>query len=586
MSDGLTMGKKRFQFLRLMSYFKPYILLLLLSVLFAVLINAAILAKPYIMKVIIDDYLVVGKYEMLKIRQLGILFFLAILIGAVFGYIQTYLLTYIGQKIMFDIRNQLFKHIQNMSMTFFDKNSSGRILTRVTNDVESLDEVFSGVLINVFKDVILVIGIIVTMFVINLELALISISSVPLIALVTMVYRLAARKNFIKLKRLIGKMNGFLAENISGMKLVQIFHREKEKYKQYKKIEKDYFKTSFREIILSSLGRPIIDIINTLAIALLLWYFWRRITGMESVIEIGVLFLFISYIKQFFLPISEIAEKYTSLQSAIVSSQRIFDIIDTVDVVEDMDCGISIDSIKGEIDFKNVWFAYNDRDWVLRDVSFKINPGETVAFVGATGSGKSTIINLMARFYEVQRGEILIDGINIKDYKLKDLRRNISVVLQEVFLFAGNIKSNIRLNNDSISDEDIKFAAKHMNAHEFIEKMPKKYNQEVTENGSTFSAGQRQLISFARAVAFNPSVLVLDEATSNIDTDTEVKIQKAMERICKNRTSIIIAHRLSTIRNADRIIVIQNGKIKEMGNHDELIKQQGIYCKLYHIKDS
>lgn len=580
--DEFVISKKKFQFFRLMGYFKPYIPLLLLSIFLALLVNAAVLVKPYIIKHVIDDFLVAGNFDGPSIRFMGILFFLVIILGAAFGYIQTYLLTLIGQKIMFNIRNQLFKHIQGMSMVFFDKNSSGRILTRVTNDVEALNELFSGVLINIFRDTIMIIGIIAMMISMDVRLALISVSSIPLIILVTVIYRKAARKNFIRMKGMIAKINGFLAENISGMRLVQIFHREKEKFDELSQLDKEYFSCSLREVILNSLCRPIVDIINTLTIALLIWYCTGKV--INTTLEIGVLYAFITYIKQIFEPISEISEKYTTIQSAVVSSERIFEILDTKDVQEDMDKGIPVENMKGEIEFRNVWFAYDDKNWVLKAVSFKINPGETAALVGPTGSGKSTIINLIGRFYDIQKGEILIDGVNIKEYRLKDLRRQIAVVFQDVFLFSGNIKSNIRLNNKAISDEDIRWAAEYMDAHKFIESLPGKYDDEVKERGCNFSAGQRQLISFTRAVAFKPSILVLDEATANIDTETEMIIQKSIARITEKRTAIIIAHRLSTVRNADKIIVIHNGRIKEMGRHKELLERNGIYSQLYRMQ--
>lgn len=580
--DEFSIRKKKFQFFRLMSYFRPYIPLLALGLLLALLLNASILVKPYILKHLIDDYLTAGKYDADSIRRIGAAFFAVIVLGALFGYTQTYILTYIGQKIMYTIRNNLFKHIQGMSMAFFDKNSSGRILTRVTNDVEALNELFSGVLINLLRDAVMVIGIIVVMFLIDVRLALISISCVPLIFLITVLYRIAARKNFIGMKGMIARINGFLAENISGMKLVQIFHREREKCEELRQLDREYFAFSLREVILNSLCRPVVDVINNLTIAVLVWFCVGRV--MDNALEIGVLYAFITYIKQFFEPISEISEKYTTIQSAVISSERIFEIIDINDVQEDMESGVPVERLKGEIEFKNVWFAYDGDNWVLKDVSFKIHPGETVAFVGATGSGKSTIIGLMARFYEVRKGEILVDGLNIRDYRLKDLRRSIAVVLQDVFLFSGSVKYNIRLNNHAITDEDIKKAAEYMNAHNFIESLPGKYDEEVKERGCTFSAGQRQLLSFARAVAFKPSILVLDEATASIDTETERSVQKAMAGISEGKTVIVIAHRLSTIKNADRIIVIHKGRIREEGNHDELMEKDGIYSRLYRMQ--
>lgn len=580
--DEFRVKGGKFQFFRLMGYFKPYIPLLLLSMVLVLVINGAVLMKPYIIKYVIDSYIVKGNKDTAGLIAMGLIYFGIVVIGAVFGYAQTYLLTYIGQKIMFNIRNSLFTHIQNMSMSFFDKNSTGRILTRVTNDVEALNDLFSGVIVNILRDSVMIIGIIAVMAFMDFKLMLVSISCIPFIVLATIIYRIAARKNFVKMKGMIARINGFLAENISGMKLVQIFHREKEKYEELAELDREYFKFSFREIILNSFSRPLVDIINNLTIAVLIYFCTGRIMG--GTLEIGVLYAFITYIKQFFDPISTISEQYTTIQSAIVSSGRIFEILDTVDVQENMEDGLTVEKLKGEIEFKNVWFAYNDEDWVLKDVSFKIIPGETVAFVGATGSGKSTIISLLARFYEIQKGEILLDGVSIKSYNLSALRRQISVVLQDVFLFSGDIRSNIRLNKTEITDDDIVKAAQYVNADSFIEQLPGKYNEIVRERGCTFSAGQRQLISFARAVAFKPSILVLDEATANIDTETEIIIQKAMAKITQGRTSIIIAHRLSTIRNSDKIIVIHKGRIKETGNHDELMEAEGFYSRLYRLQ--
>ena len=580
--DEFKIRKKKFQFFRLMAYFKPYLHLVIISILLALLVNVAVLVKPYIIKKVIDDYVVKGDYNFKNILFMGILYFIAILTGTGGGYFQTYIMTFVGQKIMYDIRNRIFAHVQRMSMTFFDKNSSGRILTRVTNDVEALNELFSGIMVDIFKNIIMIAGIISVMFALDTEMALVSIGCIPVISGAMIIYRVAARKNFIKMKGMLAKINGFLAENISGMKLVQIFHREKEKYRELDNLDRQYFRYSLMELILNSFSRPLVDIINNMTIAAVILFCMGRI--LDGSIEIGVLFAFITYIKQFFEPISELSEKYTTIQSAIISSERVFEILDTVDVQEDMEIGVHVKKLRGEIEFRNVWFAYNDEEWVLKDVSFKIEPGEVAAFVGATGSGKSTIINLMARFYDIQKGRILIDGRDIREYNLKDLRRQISVVLQDVFLFTGDIKSNIRLNNTDITDADIEHAVTYVKADGFIESLPGRYNEEVMERGCTFSSGQKQLISFARAVAFNPSVLVLDEATANIDTETEMAIQEAMTKISKGRTSIIIAHRLSTIRNADKIMVIHRGRLRECGSHNELMRLGGIYSKLYRLQ--
>lgn len=566
---------------RLLAYFVPHIPALLLSVIMAFLINATVLIKPAILQRIIDDYLVPGYYDQAAINRLGFIFFVLILAGAVLNYAQSLLLNYVGQSIMHRLRTELFNKIQRMSMSFFDHFSSGRLLTRVTNDVEALNELFSGVLINLFRDTVMIIGIIYVMFSMDMTLAITGVSTVPLIALVAVLYRKAARKNFIQMKKMIGRINGFLAENITGMKIVQIFHREKQKFDEYNEIEKGYFKSSFREIVLNSLGRPIVEVINNLTISALIWVCAGDILG--GVFEYGVLYTFISYVREFFQPINEIADKYTGLESAVISSERIFEIMDIDDKVEDMAAGIPCEDIRGDIEFKNVWFAYEKDNWVLKDVSFHIRPGQTVAFVGSTGSGKSTIISLMTRFYDAGRGELLIDGRNIREYRLPDLRRRINVVLQDVFLFTGDIASNIRMNHAELTDEDLNRAVELACADSFVASLPQGLHTEVKERGCTFSAGQRQLLSFSRAVAANPSVLILDEATASIDTETEEMIQKSIKQVTSGRTSIIIAHRLSTVREADRIYVISQGRIVEEGDHESLMNMNGQYRHMVEL---
>jgi ATP-binding cassette subfamily B protein len=563
---------------RLLPYFKPYVPLFIISIILALVINASVIAKPYIVKVVIDDYLVAGVHDLAAFRLFGLLFFAVVLIGAVIGYLQNYILTYAGQKIMFDIRNQLFENVQRMNMSYFDKNSSGRILTRITHDVESLNELFSGMLVNIFRDTVMIGGIVAAMALMDLRLTITALLSLPLIALVTILYHKAARENFMNMKSLIGRINGFLAENITGMRVVQIFHREKEKFEEFIKLDKEYFSSSLREVILNSLCRPIVDVINNLTIAALIWFSIADIN--QAGIEIGVLFAFITYVRQFFQPISDIAERYTGMQSAFVSADRVFQIIDNTEQREQLNSGRILKETRGEIEFKDVWFAYEKDNWVLKGVNFKILPGEVVAFVGETGAGKSTIVGLISRFYEIQSGEILLDGIDIREYKLSDLRTQVAVVLQDVFLFSGNIKSNIRLKNSNISDSDIKQASERIGAAHFIESLPNGFDEEVKERGSTLSAGQRQLVSFARAIAFNPAVLVLDEPTSNIDAESERMIQEGILKLSRGRTCIIVAHRLSTIRNADNIIVIHDGNIIETGRHEELMTQNGLYVQL------
>jgi len=539
--------------------------------------------KPYILKIVIDDFLINNKVEagLYSISFMGILYMVIIAIGSLLTFAQINLMNYAGQQIISNLRRQVFSYIQHLPLPYLDKYSSGRLITRATNDVEALNEMFTDVLINLFRDIFLLIGIVFVMFQMNVKLALIGFIAVPLIFIVTTYFKNKIKENFKVVKSLIGRINGFFAENLSGMKLVQVFNRELEKQKEFEDLNDQYYKSTLFQIKMNSLLRPIIEILQTLTIAILVWYGMGKI--MDQTLELGVLYAFTNYIKQFFNPINDLAENYNTIQSAIVSADRIFELLDQEELLEDLDTGLSMEQFKGELEFRNVWFAYNNDDWILKDISFRIAPGETAAFVGATGAGKTTIINLVSKFYEIQKGEILIDGVNIKEYKLRDLRKNVAVVLQDVFLFAGDIKKNIRLNSN-ISDEAIAQALKLSCSDEFINELPRGIDEPVRERGSTFSAGQRQLLSFARAIAHNPSILVLDEATANIDTKTELLIQQSIENVSKDRTTLIIAHRLSTIRNADKIILLSKGRILEVGNHDELMERDKYYKELYEAQ--
>lgn len=574
---------RKSSFLRILGYFKPHIPFLSLGLIFALLVNAAELLSPYITKIVIDEYIIKGN-ESIRIELMGILYLAAVVGGAVFNFSQVYLLNSVGQKIIHFIRVELFSHIQHMPASFFDKNSSGRIMTRATNDVEALSELYSGVIVDLFKDLFMIMGIVVVMLQMNYKLALISFIIVPIIVLITYFYNKKARWNFKRVRGLIAQINGFLAENISGMKLVQIFNREKEKYKEFEKLNNDYNEASIFEVVLMAFFKPGAELINSLSISILIWYCTRGV--LNSTLEIGVLYAFINYVKKFFDPIKDLADKYNTIQSGIVSAERIFELLDNNEGIETLDEGFKIEELRGDIEFKNVWFSYTGDEWVLKDVSFSIKAGETAAFVGATGSGKSTIISLIGRFYEIQKGSITIDGIDIKDISLRTLRSFIAVVMQDVFLFSGDIKSNISLQNKKLSFEDIKNAADYSNASEFINKLPNKFDEEVKERGCTLSSGQRQLLAFARAIAFKPSILVLDEATSNIDTENERIIQKALSENSISRTTLIIAHRLSTIIDSDKIIIIHKGRVREIGRHDELLEKNGIYKRLYELQYS
>ncbi len=569
--------------IRILKMTRPYLMYIIIAALCVLLVNGAELLKPYILKVVIDDFLVGGKIErgLYSINSMAVLYFLVIAASSFLTVAQVNLMNYAGQEIIGSLRKKVFTHIQHFSLSLLDRFSTGRLVTRATNDIEALNEMFTEVLINLFKDAFLIIGIVAVMFRMNPVLALISFAVLPFIFLVTFYFKGRIKANFRIMKALIGKINGFIAENISGMKLVQIFHIEEEKRKEFQDLNNEYYRSTIFQVRMNSFFRPAIEIFQTLAIAVLIWYGLQRI--LNQTLEIGVLYAFTNYIKQFFEPINDLAENYNTIQSAIVSADRVFELLDQEENLEDLDTGLCIDRFRGGVEFKNVWFAYNDEDWILKDISFKIAPGETAAFVGATGAGKTTIISLLSRFYNIQRGEILIDGINIKDIKLADLRKSVSLIHQDVFLFAGDIKKNIKLNSD-ISDAEIINALKLSYADSFIEELPNKMEEAVTERGSTLSAGQRQLLSFARAIAHNPSILVLDEATANIDTKTELLIQKSIENISRNRTTLIIAHRLSTIRNADKIIVLKGGRIMEMGNHIELLENKGYYYELNNVQ--
>lgn len=564
---------------RLLKLMLPYKKRIIFAFICVILVNIATLIKPYILKLVIDDFLTkhIVQNGFYSITTMGIIYFLVVALSGIFSVSQVLLINKVGQEIMKTMRSKVFKTIQLSPLSYLDKISSGRLITRATNDVEALSEMYTDVLINLFKDVILIIGIVYTMVIINVKLALVSFCVVPIMFGVVFALKTKIKRNFAKMKSLIGRINGFMAENISGMKIIQIFNGEKEKKEEFLNLNNEYNKATLFQVWMNSFLKPAADVFQSLAVAILIWYGMGKISN--NTVSIGVLYAFTNYIKQFFDPISDLADNYTTIQSALVSADRIFELLDEKENLEDLDLGIGTDYFQGNIEFKNVWFAYNDKDWVLKNVSFCICKGQTAAFVGQTGSGKTTIISLLSGFYKVQKGEILIDGININEIKKRDLRRNISVVLQDVFLFSGTIEDNITL-NDKINKDRIEKALEISHGKDIVENFDKGINELVMERGSTLSCGQRQLISFARAIAHNPSIFVLDEATANIDTATELLIQKAIENITKEKTTIIIAHRLSTIRNADTIIVLKNGQILEYGNHDSLMKSGGYYKEL------
>lgn len=573
--------KKGSTVIRLLSYFRYHKGLTVLAVVLALLVNISTIAQPYILKTIIDNYLTKGIYDFKIFLFFGLFYLFTITIGAVGNYSQTIVLSFLGQSIIHKIRVELFSHIQQLGMCFFDRNSSGKILTRVNSDIEALSDIYSSTLIVIVRDSLLIAGILTAMFSMSRTLAFWSLWSIPVVVVLTVIYRYLARNNFKKVKAQLSKINSFLAENIIGMKVVQIFAREEETLEEFHDLGNVYCKLGIRAIILHSLSNPLILAISNVMIAVLIGSFAPQVK--QGMIEVGIVIAFTTYIKQLFNPIAKIAEQFTGIQASLISADRVFDIIDTQDCLEDFSSGIRVDNIEGDIEFRNVWFAYNDEDFVLKDVSFIIKAGQRCAFVGPTGSGKSTVISLLVRFYDIQRGQILIDGIDIREYNLVDLRRCIAVVMQDVFLFSGDIRFNIRLNNEEISDYDIDKTIQSINADEFFDSFEDGYDHIVSERGSTFSAGERQLVSFVRAVVFKPSVLVLDEATASIDTETETALQRSIDAMSGKQTVIIIAHRLSTIVNSDIIFVLKKGRIKEAGSHQALYAKDGLYKKLYDL---
>jgi ATP-binding cassette subfamily B protein/subfamily B ATP-binding cassette protein MsbA len=529
-----------------------------------------------------ESYRDFRKSDISGINKISLIFFAAIILTFIFNYLQVIILNYTSQKIVFNIRQEVFSHIQSLSISYFDKNPIGRLVTRVANDTETLNEMYTNVLVNLFKDVFILIGIIFVMIKMDLKLALLSFTVIPVILVAAIVFRKLIREVYRRSRTQLSRINSTLNENITGMRIIQIFEKENKISKQFDKINNDYLVTSKEEITLFAIFRPSIEVIRALGIAGIIYYGGGK--TISGYMEFGVLYAFIDYLQRFFDPILDLTEKYNILQSAMASSERIFDVLDNNSIIENIDQPMELNNIKGRIEFKNVWFAYVEDNWVLRDVNFIIEPGEAVAFVGATGAGKTSIINLITRFYDIQKGEILIDGINIKDYDKSKLRKNIGVVLQDVFLFTGTIEDNIHLNDESISHNKVVEVSKHVNADSFISKLPLKYKEPVMERGSTLSSGQRQLLAFARTLAYNPSILILDEATSSIDTETELLIQDALKKLIENRTTIAVAHRLSTIQHADKIIVLSKGIIKEVGNHQELLLKEGMYFDLYKLQ--
>lgn len=528
-----------------------------------------------------DERLKVRRDSSAALLRLAILYLIIILIRFVSGYTQAVMTTTFSQKAMNDLRHDVFAHLQKMPTQYFDKNPVGRLVTRVTNDIRAIDEMLASGVITIVQDVILIIAIMALMLVLNWQLALVSIAILPLVIWVIAIFRSKTRVLYREVRKHLAQLNATLAEHIAGQKIIQLFNQYSHKRDEFSDINQNYFVTSMKQLKLFAFFRPIIHVSSQIAVAFIIWYGGGQI--LRNVITIGLLMAFTQYVRKLFEPINDFSEKFNVLQGALAGAERIFDLMEMQpdDYREELATGRKLN---GEIEFENVWLAYNEDEWVLKDVSFKIKPGEKIALVGHTGSGKTSIVNLILGMYPYQKGRILIDGKELKSYALKDLRTNVGIVQQDVFIFSGNISENIALNNHELSAEEIRQMAQYVNADKFIQQLPHKYDEPVMERGATLSTGQRQLIAFARVLAYDPAIFILDEATSNIDTETEILIQDALEKLIKDRTSIIIAHRLSTIQHADRIIVLHKGKIVEEGSHFELLDKKGLYYDLYRLQ--
>jgi ATP-binding cassette subfamily B protein len=567
---------------RLLSYFKPYSKYIVIATILTITISALAALRPRLTPIAIDDKIMNKDFP--GLQTIVLIMLGTLVLQGIIQYAMTYLTSWIGQKIIYDLRKNIFRHILSLNLKFFDKNPIGRIVTRVTGDVEVLFEVFSSGLVTAFGDIFLILWILYFMFSMDFKLSLVTLSVLPVLIFATSIFRKKVRDSYRRIRILVAKLNSFIQEHITGITIVQYFGKEKRTIDEFEIINRDHTNQNIRSVFYYAVFFPIVELIGAISAGLIIWYGGGQVV--QNTVSVGVIISFIQFTEMFFRPIRDLSEKYNILQTAMASSERIFALLDEIPEDNSGTDKINSGRFRGGIEFKNVWFAYNNENYVLKNVSFRINEGEKVAFVGATGAGKTTIINLLSRFYEINKGEILIDGKNIKEYSRNELRSNIATVLQDVFLFSGTIKSNIDLGNELITDETLNSSIDNVGLREFLVTLPDRTGHIVTERGSSFSVGQKQLISFARALAFDPRILILDEATSSVDTNTELLIQNAIKKLIEGRTSIIIAHRLSTIQTCDKIIVMHKGEIKEMGSHQELLEKNGLYFKLYKLQYS
>ena len=565
---------------RLLSYMKPYLGWFFLCLVLILALTGFDLYRPMLIGDAIDLFEAEGNYSV--ITDTAVKYSIVLLLSVIFNISQTWLLQKTGQRIIFTIRRELYVHIQSLSSRYFDLTPVGKLVTRVTNDVEALNEMYSGILVRLFRNIVKIAGLAAIMLLLDWQLALISFLLLPVVCVLTVVFRQIARKTYRLSRTRLTDLNTFLSENISGMRIIQIFGREKRKFEEFDDKSRKLYQAYYREMMVFAVFRPIIYLLSVISLMIVLGVGSREV--LDSAISIGTLYIFAQYIQSFFDPIQELAEQFSTLQSSLASAEKIFTVLDEDSCVREAEEPVLLPRILGRIEFSHVWFAYDGENYVLRDVSFLIEPGRRVAFVGATGAGKTSILNLIGRYYDIQKGSITIDGVDIRLLDKKQLRSAIGQMQQDVFIFEGTVESNIRLYDSEITREEVKAAAEYVNASAFIERLPHGYEEPVSERGASFSAGERQLLSFARTLAHKPSILVMDEATANIDTETELLIQQALEKLMEGRTTIMVAHRLSTIQHADCIMVMHKGKIREQGTHQELLARGGIYKKLYELQ--
>mgnify|MGYP005886147893 FL=1 len=582
--DALRSEKRRTgsSAVRLITYMKPYAHWVIFALFLVLCLTGFDLYRPMLVGDAIDTFGADGDYDI--IIDTAIKYAVVLALSVIFNIAQTWILQKAGQNIILEIRKDLYRHIQSLGSRYFDITPVGKLVTRVTNDVEALNEMYSGILVQLFRNIVKIAGLAGVMIALDVKLAAVSFVLMPVVIGLTVLCQRIARNIYRLYRTRLTDLNTFLSEHLSGMKIIQIFGRQERKFEEFHDKNTKLYRAFYREMLMYAVFRPLIYILSILSLMIVLWFGSKNV--FDLAISIGTLYIFSNYIRSFFDPIQELAEQFSTLQSSVASAEKIFSVMDEDEFIPEIENPQKPDRIIGKIEFDHVWFAYDGKNYVLRDVSFVINPGEKVAFVGATGAGKSSILNLIGRYYDIQKGHIYIDGIDIRELSKKQLRSAIGQMQQDVFIFEGDVAGNIRLNDNEITDEQIKKAAEYVNASHFIEKLPNGYHEPVTERGATFSAGERQLLSFARTLAHNPSILVMDEATANIDTETEILIQEALEKLMDGRTTIMVAHRLSTIQHADCIMVMHKGCICERGTHQELLEQDGVYRKLYELQIS